>query len=86
MQVTARVDYAVRALLELTTSPEGRLTAEALFWFSFSLPFSGFVLMLTRGFFALQRPWVPTTLAVTTPTPPAHPASPTPTASSASTC
>jgi putative peptidoglycan lipid II flippase len=41
-----------------------RLTAEALFWFSFSLPFSGFVLMLTRGFFALQRPWVPTTLAV----------------------
>jgi putative peptidoglycan lipid II flippase len=41
-----------------------RLTAEALFWFSFSLPFSGFVLMLTRGFFALQRPWVPTTLAI----------------------
>ncbi len=41
-----------------------RLTAEALFWFSFSLPFSGFVLMLTRGFFALQRPWIPTTLAV----------------------
>jgi putative peptidoglycan lipid II flippase len=41
-----------------------RLTAEALFWFSFSLPFSGFVLMLTRGFFSLQRPWVPTTLAV----------------------
>jgi putative peptidoglycan lipid II flippase len=41
-----------------------RLTAEALFWFSFSLPFSGFVLMLTRGFFALQRPYVPTTLAV----------------------
>jgi putative peptidoglycan lipid II flippase len=41
-----------------------RLTAEALFWFAFSLPFSGFVLMLTRGFFSLQRPWVPTTLAV----------------------
>jgi putative peptidoglycan lipid II flippase len=41
-----------------------KLTAEALFWFSFSLPFSGFVLMLTRGFFALQRPWIPTTLAV----------------------
>jgi putative peptidoglycan lipid II flippase len=41
-----------------------RLTADALFWFAFSLPFSGFVLMLTRGFFSLQRPWVPTTLAV----------------------
>ncbi|HEY6887510.1 MAG TPA: murein biosynthesis integral membrane protein MurJ [Solirubrobacter sp.] len=41
-----------------------KLTAEALFWFSFSLPFSGFVLMLTRGFFALQRPWIPTSLAV----------------------
>ena len=40
------------------------LTADALFWFAFSLPFSGFVLMLTRAFFALQRPWVPTTLAV----------------------
>jgi putative peptidoglycan lipid II flippase len=41
-----------------------RLTAEALFWFSFSLPFSGWVLMLTRGFFSLQRPWIPTSLAV----------------------
>ena len=37
-----------------------QLTAEALFWFTFSLPFSGFVLMLTRGFFSLQRPWIPT--------------------------
>ena len=33
-----------------------KLTAEALFWFAFSLPFSGFVLMLTRGFFSLQQP------------------------------
>jgi putative peptidoglycan lipid II flippase len=41
-----------------------KLTAEALFWFSFSLPFSGWVLMLTRGFFSLQRPWIPTSLAV----------------------
>ena len=40
------------------------LTADALFWFAFSLPFSGFVLMLTRGFFSLQRPWMPTKLAV----------------------
>jgi putative peptidoglycan lipid II flippase len=35
----------------------------ALFWFSFSMPFSGANLMLTRTFFALQRPWLPTALA-----------------------
>ncbi len=38
--------------------------AEALVWFSFSLPFSGVNLLLTRTFFSLQRPWLPTTLAV----------------------
>jgi putative peptidoglycan lipid II flippase len=38
-------------------------TASALFWFAFSLPFAGANLMLTRTFFALQRPWLPTTLA-----------------------
>jgi putative peptidoglycan lipid II flippase len=37
--------------------------SEALFWFSFSLPFSGFNLLLTRTFFSLQRPWTPTALA-----------------------
>jgi putative peptidoglycan lipid II flippase len=37
--------------------------AEALFWFSFSLPFSGFNLLLTRTFFSLQQPWTPTLLA-----------------------
>jgi len=37
--------------------------ALALFWFSFSLPFSGFNLLLTRTFFSLQRPWIPTALA-----------------------
>jgi putative peptidoglycan lipid II flippase len=37
--------------------------AEALFWFSFSLPFSGVNLLLTRTFFSLRRPWVPTGLA-----------------------
>jgi putative peptidoglycan lipid II flippase len=41
-----------------------RLTAQALEWFAFSLPFSGFILLLTRSFFSLQRPWVPTTLAL----------------------
>ena len=40
------------------------LTADALFWFAFSLPFSGWVLMLTRGFFSLQQPMTPTKLAV----------------------
>src|SRR5215216_7222777 len=38
--------------------------AEALFWFAFSLPFSGITLLLTRSFFSLQRPWLPTQLAV----------------------
>ena len=37
---------------------------EALYWFSFSLPFSGVNLLLTRTFFSLQRPWIPTRLAV----------------------
>jgi putative peptidoglycan lipid II flippase len=37
--------------------------SEALFWFSFSLPFSGANLLLTRTFFSLQRPWFPTALA-----------------------
>ena len=40
-----------------------RQVAEALFWFSFSLPFSGFNLLLTRTFFSLQKPWTPTALA-----------------------
>lgn len=39
------------------------LVAEALFWFSFSLPFGGLNLLLTRTFFAVQRPWIPTGLA-----------------------
>ena len=40
--------------------------AEALFWFSFSLPFAGINLLLTRTFFSLQRPWLPTGLALVT--------------------
>ncbi len=39
------------------------LVAIALFWFSISLPFGGINLLLTRTFFALQRPWIPTRLA-----------------------
>ncbi len=36
------------------------LVAEALFWFAFSLPLNGLFLILTRTFFSLQRPWIPT--------------------------
>jgi putative peptidoglycan lipid II flippase len=39
------------------------LTSIALFWFAWSLPFAGLNLLLTRTFFALQRPWIPTRLA-----------------------
>jgi putative peptidoglycan lipid II flippase len=39
------------------------LVADALFWFSFSLPLSGINLLLTRSFFSLQRPWQPTAMA-----------------------
>jgi putative peptidoglycan lipid II flippase len=35
----------------------------ALFWFAYSLPFAGVNLLLTRTFFALRRPWIPTKLA-----------------------
>ena len=40
------------------------LVSSALLWFSFSLPFAGANLLLTRTFFSLQRPWIPTALAV----------------------
>jgi putative peptidoglycan lipid II flippase len=40
------------------------LVSTALFWFSFSLPFAGVNLLLTRAFFSLQRPWMPTATAV----------------------
>jgi putative peptidoglycan lipid II flippase len=40
-----------------------KLVSTALFWFAFSLPFAGLNLLLSRTFFALQRPWIPTKLA-----------------------
>ena len=40
-----------------------RRTQEALAIFAISLPFAGANLLLTRAFFSLQRPWMPTTLA-----------------------
>jgi putative peptidoglycan lipid II flippase len=39
------------------------LVSTALFWFSFSLPFNGLFLLLTRTFFSLQRPWIPTAIS-----------------------
>ncbi len=39
------------------------LVSVALFWFAFSLPFGGLNLLLTRVFFAVRRPWIPTRLA-----------------------
>jgi putative peptidoglycan lipid II flippase len=42
------------------------IVSEALFWFSFSLPFAGVNLLLTRTFFSLQRPWLPTALGAAT--------------------
>jgi putative peptidoglycan lipid II flippase len=39
------------------------LVSIALFWFAFSLPFGGLNLLLTRTFFAVQQPWIPTRLA-----------------------
>ena len=43
-----------------------QIVADALFWFSFSLPFAGVNLLLTRTFFSLQRPWLPTGLGAAT--------------------
>jgi putative peptidoglycan lipid II flippase len=54
-----RLIYQHRAFGPHSTS----LVATALFWFSFSLPFAGVNLLLTRAFFALKRPWIPTKLA-----------------------
>jgi putative peptidoglycan lipid II flippase len=45
------------------TAYSTHLVSIALFWFAFSLPFAGVNLLLSRTFFALQRPWIPTKLA-----------------------
>jgi putative peptidoglycan lipid II flippase len=45
------------------TPQSTHLVSIALFWFAFSLPFGGLNLLLTRTFFAVQRPWIPTKLA-----------------------
>ena len=43
---------------------ETEVVATALFWFAFSLPTNGLFLLLTRTFFSLQRPWIPTWIAL----------------------
>jgi putative peptidoglycan lipid II flippase len=45
------------------TPEQTTLVATALFWFAFSLPTNGLFLLLTRTFFSLQRPWLPTGIA-----------------------
>jgi putative peptidoglycan lipid II flippase len=42
---------------------ETEVVSVALFWFAFSLPANGLFLLMTRTFFSLQRPWVPTWIA-----------------------
>lgn len=39
------------------------LVATALFWFAFALPTNGLYLLLSRAFFGLQQPWIPTAVA-----------------------
>jgi len=39
------------------------LVSGALFWFAFSLPTNGMFLLLSRTFFGLQQPWIPTWIA-----------------------
>ena len=48
----------------LFTSAETDLVATALFWFALSLPTNGMFLLLSRTFFGLQQPWIPTFIAL----------------------
>ena len=42
---------------------ETAVVATALYWFAFSLPTNGMYLLLSRTFFGLQKPWIPTWIA-----------------------
>lgn len=46
------------------TAQSTELVAVGLFWFAFSLPFSGVNLLLTRTFFSLKMPWTVTWLSI----------------------
>ncbi len=45
------------------TASQTDLVSTALFWFAFSLPSNGLFLLLTRTFFSLQKPWIPTLIS-----------------------
>jgi putative peptidoglycan lipid II flippase len=45
------------------TASQTDLVSTALFWFAFSLPSNGLFLLLTRTFFSLQKPWIPTMIS-----------------------
>jgi putative peptidoglycan lipid II flippase len=45
------------------TASQTDLVSTALFWFAFSLPANGLFLLMTRTFFSLQRPWIPTVIS-----------------------
>ncbi len=45
------------------TPEQTEVVATALFWLAFSLPTSGMFLLLSRTFFGLQKPWIPTAIA-----------------------
>ena len=45
------------------TQAETEVVATALYWFAFSLPTNGMFLLLSRTFFGLQKPWIPTWIA-----------------------
>ena len=45
------------------TPEQTEVVATALFWFAFSLPTNGLFLLLSRTFFGLQKPWIPTAIA-----------------------
>ncbi len=64
MMVLADADRAGSCSNAGSSTPQStHLVSIALFWFAFSLPFGGMNLLLTRTFFAVQRPWIPTRLA-----------------------
>jgi len=46
------------------TSHQTTVVAACLVAYSVGLAFNGFMLMLNRGFFALQKPWMPTVVAL----------------------
>ena len=56
----------IRLLYERGAFEPGQthVVAEALAAFSLGLAFNGMMLMLNRGFFSLQQPWIPTVIAL----------------------